>query len=123
MLRNLTKGWRYLCFQRHRRTNLSVYLNLPVKVSFFWKGINQSGLVIETVIQKNLKGLERMEALITSHIKIFLGNEYNSYTHTAQNAMVNSTRIVYEKTLMEWKVFRGVFRTHSNIYDEAFLRR
>ena len=75
------------------------------------------------MIQKNLKGLERMEALITSHIKIFLGNEYNSYTHTAQNAMVNSTRIVYEKTLMEWKVFRGVFRTHSNINDEAFLRR
>ena len=123
MLRNLTKAWWYLCFQRHQRTNLSTNLNIPVKVSFFWKGINQSGLVIETVIQKNLKGLERMEALITSHIKIFLGNEYNSYTHTAQNAMVNSTRIVYEKTLMEWKVFRGVFRTHSNIYDEAFLRR
>ena len=35
------------------------------------------------MIQKNLKGLERMEVLITSHIKFFLGNEYNSYMHTA----------------------------------------
>ena len=67
MLRNLTKAWRYLCFQRHRRKNLNAYLNIPVKVSFFWKGIQQSGLVIEMMIQKNLKGLERMEVLITSH--------------------------------------------------------
>ena len=56
-------------------------------------------------------------------MKVFLGNEYNSYIHTARNAKVSSTRIVYEKTLMKRKVFRGVFRTHSNIYDEAFLRR
>ena len=75
------------------------------------------------MIQKNLKGLERMEVLITSHMKVFLGNEYNSYIHTARNAKVTSTRIVYEKTLMKRKVFRGVFRTHSNIYNEAFLRR
>ena len=60
---------------------------------------------------------------IPSHTKIFLGTEYNSYIHTAQNAKVTSTRIVYEKTLMKRKVFRGVFRTHRNIYDEAFLRR
>ena len=64
-----------------------------------------------------------MEVLITSHVKIFLRNEYNSYIHTARNAKVTSTRIVYEKTLMKWKVFKGAFRTHSNIYDEAFLRR
>ena len=89
MLRNLTKAWRYLCFQRHRRTNLNAYPNIPVKVSFFWKGIHQSGLVIEMMIQKNLNGLERMEILITSHMKVFLGNEYNSYIHTAQNAKVN----------------------------------
>ena len=56
-------------------------------------------------------------------MKLFLGNEYNSYIHTAPNAKVTSTRIVYEKTLMKWKVFRGVFRTNSNIYDKAFLRR
>ena len=67
MLRNLTKAWRYLRFQRHRGKNLNAYLNIPVKVSFFWKGIQQSGLVIEMMIQKNLKGLERMEVLITSH--------------------------------------------------------
>ena len=64
------------------------------------------------MIQKYLKGLERMEVLITSHVKVSLGNEYNSYIHTARNAKVTSTRIVYEKTLMKRKVFRGVFRTH-----------
>ena len=67
MLRNLTKAWRYLCFQRYRGTNLNAYLNIPVNVSFFWKGIQQSGLVIEIMIQKNLKGLERMEILIISN--------------------------------------------------------
>ena len=33
------------------------------------------------MIQKNLKGLERIEVLITSHVKVFLGNKYNSYIH------------------------------------------
>ena len=47
--------------------SLNAYLNIHVKVSFFWKGIQQSGLVIEMIIQKNLKGLERMEVLITPH--------------------------------------------------------
>ena len=64
-----------------------------------------------------------MEVLITSHMKVFLGNKYNSYIHTAQNVKVTSTRIVHETTVMKRKVFRGVFRTHSNIYDEAFLRK
>ena len=64
-----------------------------------------------------------MEVLITSHMKVFLGNKDNSYVHTARNAKVTSTRIVYEKALMKRKVFRGVFRTHSNMYDEAFLRK
>ena len=64
-----------------------------------------------------------MEVLITSHMKVFLGNKYNSYIHTARNAKVTSTTIVYEKTIMKRKVFRGVLRTHSNIYDEAFLRK
>ena len=75
------------------------------------------------MIQENLQGLERREVLITSHMKVFLGNKYNSYIHTARNAKVTSTRIVHEKTVMKRKVFRGVFRTHSNIYDEAFLRK
>ena len=64
-----------------------------------------------------------MKVLITSHMKAFLGNKYNSCIHTARNANVTSARIVYEKTVMKQKVFRGVFRTHSNIYDEAFLRK
>ena len=64
-----------------------------------------------------------MEVLITSHMKVFLGNTYNSYINTASNAQVTSTRIVYEKTVMKRKVFRGVFRIHSNTYDEAFLRK
>ena len=46
---------------------INVYLNLPVKDSFFWKGIQQSGLVIDMMIQKNLKSLERMEVFIKSH--------------------------------------------------------
>ena len=73
------------------------------------------------MIQKNLKGLERMEVLIASHAKIFLGNNYNSYIHTAGNAKVTSTKNFYEKTaiIRKGKVFRSVFRTHSNIYDEA----
>ena len=75
------------------------------------------------MIQKNLKGLERMEVLITSHTKDFLDNKYNSYIHTARNAKATSARIVYEKTLMKRKVFRGIFRTHSNIYNDPFLRK
>ena len=47
-----------------------------------------------------------MEVLITSHMKTFLGNKYNSYIHTARNAKVTSTRTVYEKTVMK-QVFRG----------------
>ena len=64
-----------------------------------------------------------MEVLITSHMKVFVGNKYNSYIHAARNAKVTSARIVYEKTVMKRKVFRGVFRIHSNIYDESFLRK
>ena len=56
-------------------------------------------------------------------MKVFLGNKYNSCINTIQNARVTSTRIAYEKTVMKRKVFRGVFRTHSNIQDEAFLRK
>ena len=59
------------------------------------------------VIQKNFMGLERMEVLITS-LKVFLGNKYNSYTHTARSAKLISTRIFHEKTVKKWKVFRGV---------------
>ena len=71
---------------------------IPVKVFFFSKGIQQSSLITEMIIQKNLKGLERMEVLITSDVKVFLGNKYNSYIDTARNAKVTSTRNVYEKT-------------------------
>ena len=60
------------------------------------------------MIHKNVKGLERMEVLITSHMKIFLGNKSNSYTHTARNAKVTSTRIVYEKTVTKCE-FSGAY--------------
>ena len=60
------------------------------------------------MIHKNLKGLERMEVLITFHMKIFLGNISNSYKHTARNANVTSTRIVYEKTVTKRK-FSGAY--------------
>ena len=60
------------------------------------------------MIHKNVKGLERMEVLITSHMKIFLGNKSNSYAHTARNAKVTSTGIVYEKTVMK-REFSGAY--------------
>ena len=62
-----------------------------------------------------------MEVLITSHMKVFLGNKYNSYIYTARNAKVTSTRIVHEKTVMKRKVFRGAFRTYWNIYDVTLM--
>ena len=60
-------------------------------------------VIIEMVIQTNLKGLERMKILITSHLKVFLGKKYNSSIHTAQNAKATSIRNVYEKTVMKQK--------------------
>ena len=64
-----------------------------------------------------------MEVMITSHMKGFLGDKCNSYIHTSRNAKVTFIRIVYKKTAMKQKVFRGVLRTLSKIYDEAFLRK
>ena len=84
MLLNLTIG-RYLCYHKHRRTNLNAQQDIPLKASFFWKRIQQSGLITEMMIQKKLKGLERMEVSITSIVKVFLGNKYNSYIQTARN--------------------------------------
>ena len=109
MLRNLTMG-RYLYFQTYKSQSISEYL-FPRK------------FLSEMMIQKNLKDLERMEVLITSHMKVFLGNKYNIYIHTARNAKVTSTGIIYEKSVMKRRVFRGVLRTHWNMYDEAFLRK
>ena len=34
MLRNVTKDWRYLCFLKHRRTNIGAYLNIYSRGSF-----------------------------------------------------------------------------------------
>ena len=66
------------------------------------------------MIQKNLKGLERMEVLIT-YVKVFLA--INVIATYVLNAKVTSIRKVYGKTGIKRKVFKGVFRTHSNIYD------
>ena len=74
------------------------------------------------MIQKHLKGLGGMEVLITSKMKVFFDDKYNSYIHTSRNAKVTSTKIVYEKTVIKRKNFRGVFRTHSNIYDDFFRK-
>ena len=61
-----------------------------------------------------------MKVLITSHVKVFLANKYNSYINTVRNE--KALLLVYEKTVMKWKKkgFRGLFRTHSNMYEEAF---
>ena len=121
MLRNLTIE-RYLCFHKHRRTNHNAYLNIYSRKSFFLlKGNSAIWFSYRNDISE--KDLERNEVSITSLMKVFLGNECNCYIHTARNAKLTSTRIVFEKTIMKRKVFRGVFRTHSNIYDEAFKRK
>ena len=126
MLRNLTKAWRYLCFQRHRRKNLNAYLSKYPRESFFLlKGNSAIRFSYWNDDSEKFKGFRKNGGFdyIPSHMKVFLGNEYNSYIHTARNAKVTSTRIVYKKTVIKRKVFRGVFRTHLNIYDEAFLRK
>ena len=74
-----------------------------MKASFFRKGIQQFSLIIKMMIQKNLKGLERMKVLITSHVKLLLGNKYNSYMHIARSTKVASPRNGYEKTAMKRK--------------------
>ena len=48
------------------------------------------------MIQKNLKGLEIIEVLITSHVKVFLRNKYNNYIHTTQNAKVELLEMLSE---------------------------
>ena len=35
---------------------------------------------------------------MTSHVKVFLDNKYNSHIHTARKTKIASTRNVYEKT-------------------------
>ena len=64
------------------------------------------------MIQKNVKGLERIEVLITFNVNVFLDKKQNSYTHTARNAKVTSTRNVYEETIMKRK--RGFQRRIQN---------
>ena len=76
---------------------------IPVEVSFVWNGIKLSSSIIEMMIHKNFERSERMEVLITSYVKVCLGNKYISYIYTARNAKGTSTRIVSEKTVMKRK--------------------
>ena len=50
---------------------------IPMKASFFGKGIQQSNLNIEMLILQNWKGLEGIDVLIASHGKVFSGNKVN----------------------------------------------
>ena len=56
-----------------------------------------------------------MKVLITSYVKVFLGNKHNSYIHTDWNAKVTSTKNVYDKTVIKGrrKVFRGVSKAKT----------
>ena len=65
---------------------------------FFWKGIQQSGLIIEMIIQKNVKDLERRKVLVRSHETFFGKKKIAIYIYTAWNAKLTSTRNLYEKT-------------------------
>ena len=67
------------------------------------KGNSAIQLIIEMIIQKNLKGLERREVMITSYVKVFLVNKCNSYTYTARYAKLTCTRNVYENSVMKRK--------------------
>ena len=114
MLRNLTIG-RYLWFHKHWHRNLNAYLSIYSRGGIFLLK-NNSAIQFNywNDDSENLKGLERMEVLITSHVKVFLSSKYNSYIHTAGNAKVTSARNAYEKAVMKRKNkgFRGVFRIH-----------
>ena len=101
-----------------------------MKASFFWRGIQQSDLVIEMVIQTNFKGLERMEVLITSHMKVFLVNKYNSYIYSVQNVKVTSIYlwIVYEKTVMKRRFYleeptRDLVTVISSLWTRCSIRK
>ena len=57
-------------------------------------------------------GLERMKVLIISHVKIFLGNKYDSYIRTARNGKITSTGKVYNKTVVKRKKKKGFQRAY-----------
>ena len=103
MLRNLTIG-KYLCFHKHRRTNITAYLNIYSRETFFL--LKENSVIRFSYWNDDWEKFKEFRK--------------NGGFDTARNKKGTSARIVYEKTVIEWKVFRGVFRTHSNIYDEAF---
>ena len=85
MLRNLTIV-QYLWFHKHQCKNLNACLNINSRESFFFNDGNSIRFNdSEMMIQKNLKGLETMEVLITLNVNVSLGNEWNSYIYTARN--------------------------------------
>ena len=98
MLRNLTKAWRYLCFQRHRRANLNAYLYIPVKF-FLLKGDSAMRYSYWKDDSEKFKGSRRDGGFdyIPSHMKVFLGNEHNSYIHTARNVKVTLLELFMRK--------------------------
>ena len=125
MLRNLTKAWLVPMLSETSAYKSQCISKYSREIFFLLKRYSAIRFSYWNDDSEKFKGFRKNGGFdyIPSHMKVFLGNEYNSYIHTARNAKVTSTRIVYEKTLMKRKVFRGVFRTHSSIYDEAFLRR
>ena len=82
---------------------MHIEIFIHVEVSFVWNGIKLSSSIIEMMIHKNFERSERMEVLITSYVKVCLGNKYISYIYTARNAKGTSTRNVSEKTVMKRK--------------------
>ena len=70
MLRNLTTG-RYLCFHKHCLTNLNAYLNIYSRETIFLlKGNSAMQFNYWNDDSENLKDLERIKVLITSHVKV-----------------------------------------------------
>ena len=61
-----------------------------------------------------------MEVLITSHVKVCLGNDCNHFIHTARNPKVTCNRNGYKKLVIERKKEGFQRRIENPFYNEAF---
>ena len=64
-----------------------------------------------------------MEVLTKYHVKVFLGNKYNSYIHTVRNGRVTSARNICEKTVMKLKkcLWENCNETEEEKISEVYL--
>ena len=87
---------RYLCFDKHRRRNLNTSLNIYSRESIFLSKEKNDD-------SEKIKGFRKNGGVDYIPCKGCTFNKSNSYTHTAWNANVISTRYDYEKTVTKRK--------------------